>query len=480
MKRSGSSPRSWKRPPTVFGLRKEKARRWLHEYIRQAWELVEPDTEFVDNWHLRAISEHLEAVSGNQIRRLLINVPPRSMKSLSVSVFWPTWEWIERPHTRWLFSSYAAVLSTRDSLKCRRIIESRWYRERWGGAFRLTTDQNVKNRFENDKTGHRIATSVDGVATGDGGDIICVDDPHNVQEIHSDTTRESVLRWWDESMTSRFNNPKTGRAVIVMQRMHERDLSGHLLAKEMGWEHLCLPMEHDGRKRMTSLGPYDVRKEEGELLWPAHFDRKAVEELKKGMGSYSASGQLQQAPSPAGGGIFKRNDWRYYKAFPELREVVLSFDMAFKQLSDSDFVVGQAWGRKDADKYLLEQVRARMGFGASVQAVRQLKAKFPQARAILIEDKANGTAVIEVLKREIPGIISVEPEGGKITRAYAIQPEQEAGNIHLPDPVIAPWVGGFVEECSSFPLGANDDQVDAMTQAVNWFRRRVMPGCFVV
>lgn len=459
---------------------KEKARRWLHEYIRQAWALVEPDTEFADNWHLRAVTEHLEAVSAGRIRRLVINVPPRSMKSLAVSVFWPTWEWINRPSTRWLFASYAATLSTRDSLKCRRIIESRWYRERWGHSFRLTTDQNVKNRFENDRTGYRIATSVDGVATGDGGDVIVVDDPHNVREIHSDTTREGVLRWWDESMTSRFNDPKTGRAVLIMQRTHERDLSGHLLAKDMGWEHLCLPMEFDGKRRATSLGAYDLRKEEGELLWSSHFDRKAVEDLKAGMGAYAASGQLQQAPSPAGGGIFRREHWKYYKDLPSLQEVVLSFDMAFKQLADSDYVVGQAWGRKDADKYLLGQVRGRMGFGASVQAVRQMKAQYPRSSAVLIEDKANGTAVVETLKKEIPGIIAVEPAGGKVARAYAIQPQQEAGNIHLPDPSVAPWVGAFVEECSSFPLGANDDQVDAMTQAVNWLRGRVMPGIFFI
>jgi predicted phage terminase large subunit-like protein len=453
-------------------VQRETARRWLHEFIRQAWHVVEPDTPFADNWHLRAFSEHLEAVSMGKIRRLLINVPPRSMKSLAVSVFWPTWEWIDRPATRWLFASYAATLSTRDSLKCRRIIESRWYQQRWGRAFQLTTDQNVKNRFENDRTGYRIATSVDGVATGDGGDVIVVDDPHNVREIYSDTTRESVLRWWDEAMTSRFNDPKTGRAVIVMQRVHERDLSGHLLAKDMGWEHLCLPMEYDGGRRATSLGSYDLRKEEGELLWPAHFDKKAVEDLKKGMGSYSASGQLQQSPSPAGGGIFKRDHWRFYKAPPELKEIVLSFDMAFKQLSDSDFVVGQAWGRRDADKFLLGQVRGRMGFGASVQAVRQLKSRYPKATAILVEDKANGTAVVETLNREIAGIVAIQPEGGKVARAYAVQPEQEAGNIFLPDPAIAPWVGEFVQECSSFPLGANDDQVDAMTQALIWLKRR--------
>jgi predicted phage terminase large subunit-like protein len=457
---------------------KEQARRRLRQFIKQAWQVIEPDTAFADNWHLHAICEHLEAVSAGQIRRLIINIPPRSMKSLAVSVFWPTWEWVNRPSTRWLFASYAATLSTRDSLKSRRIVESPWYRERWGHLFSLTTDQNVKNRFENDRTGYRIATSVDGVATGDGGDIICVDDPHNVRDANSDQVRETALRWWDESMTSRFNDPRTGRAVIIMQRVHERDLSGHLLAKEMGWEHLCLPMEYDGKRRATSRGEYDPRTQEGELLWPAHFDRATVDELKKGMGSYASAGQLQQAPTPAGGGIFKRDHWKYYKVLPEKMEIALSFDMSFKALSDSDFVVGQAWGKVGADKYLLDQVRGRMGFGASVQAVRQLKAKFPRAVAVLVEDKANGTAVIETLKKEIAGIVAIEPEGGKVARAYAVQPQQEAGNVWLPDPTVSPWVGDFVEECAAFPKAPNDDQVDAFTQIINWWRGRTVPGLF--
>ena len=465
-------------PPSLDLIDKLIAEKSLHEYIKQAWQVVEPKDHFLDNWHIRAIAEHLEAVSAGQIRNLLINEPPRTTKSLLVSVFWPTWEWANRPETRWLFSSYAETLSTRDSLKCRRIIEGGWYRARWGSVFRLTGDQNVKTRFENDKTGYRIATSVGGTATGEGGDIVVIDDPHNLKEIHSDAAREGVLRWFDEVMPTRVNDPKTGRFVIVMQRGHERDLSGHILSKDLGYEHLCIPMEYDGKKRSTSLGGYDPRTEEGELLWEERFGKTEVEGLKKSLGSYSAAGQLQQSPSPAGGGILKREHWKYYKALPKLEETILSFDMTFKKLSDNDYVVGQAWGRAGADKFLLHQVRDRMGFSASLQAVRNLKGKYPGATAVLVEDKANGPAVIETLTKEIPGIIAIEPEGGKIARAYAVQPEQEAGNVYLPDPSIAPWVGEFVEECASFPNAPNDDQVDAFTQAVNWMRNRGTPGFF--
>lgn len=181
--------------------------------------MVEPGNAFISNWHIDAICEHLEAVSRFELQRLLINIPPRCMKSLTVGVFWPTWMWINRPETRWLCASYAQQLATRDSLKCRRIIESRWYQRNWGESFQLTSDQNQKTRFENDKTGYRLATSVGGTGTGEGGDFVICDDPHNVEQALSDTQREAALIWWDETMSTRLNDPKRGGMVIVMQRL---------------------------------------------------------------------------------------------------------------------------------------------------------------------------------------------------------------------------------------------------------------------
>ena len=454
------------------------AEKSLREFIKQAWHIVEPIAPYVEGWHIDSLCEHLEAVSAGQITRLLVNEPPRTMKSGLISVFWPTWEWATRPTTRWMFSSYSSGLSTRDSLRCRRIIESRWYQERWGNVYRLTGDQNVKTRYENDKAGYRLATSVGGSVVGEGADILVADDPNNLDEIHSDPVREGVNRWLDEVWSTRMNDPKTGRQVVVQQRGHERDATGHLLSQDVKWEHICLPMEFDGKRRSTSLGAYDPRKEAGELLWPERFDAVSLKELKTRLGSYGAAGQLQQTPSPAGGGILKRECWKYYKALPEkFDEIILSFDMTFKKMTDSDYVVGQGWGRKGADKYLLPvMIRERMGFAASCQAVRNLKGTYPKATAVLVEDKANGPAVIETLTKEIPGIIAIEPEGGKEARAFAIQPQQEAGNLYLPDPGIASWVEEFVGECTSFPRGANDDQVDACTQAVHWLSNRAVPG----
>jgi predicted phage terminase large subunit-like protein len=465
--------------PSREAVYKILAERSLREFIEQAWHIIEPLAPFVPGWHIDCLCEHLEAVSTGQINRLIVNEPPRTMKSGLISVFWPTWEWATRPTTRWMFSSYSMGLSVRDSLRCRRIIENPWYRARWGRTYQLTGDQNVKSRYENDKAGYRLATSVGGSVIGEGADILVCDDPNNLDEIHSDPVREGVNRWLDEVWSTRMNDPKTGRQVVVQQRGHDRDATGHLLSQDVKWEHILLPMEFDGKRRSTSLGPYDPRKEVGELLWPERFDAAVLKDLKTRLGSYGAAGQLQQSPAPAGGGIFKREHWRFYKARPmKFDEVVLSWDMTFKKTTDSDYVAGGAWGRVGADKYLLDRVKERMGFADSVKAVRAMKKRWPQAVAILVEDKANGPAIIETLQKEIPGVIAVNPEGGKEARAYAIQPEHEAGNLYLPDPSIAPWVDEYIGEMASFPRGANDDEVDQTTQAINWWRNRGTPGFF--
>ena len=404
----------------------------------------EPSTLFVPGFHIDAIVEHLEAVSYGQIRNLIINVPPRHMKSLLVSVFWPAWEWTRWPERRWLYSSYAASLSIRDSVKCRRLIESPWYQSRWGHVFSLTSDQNAKMRFDNNRSGYRLSTSVGGSVTGEGGDRIVCDDPHKVDDVESDTSRKAALDWWDVAMSTRVNDPKTSAMVIVMQRCHQRDLSGHLLEKG-NFEHLCLPAEYEGPGRITSIGYCDPRTELGELLWPERFGPKEIEELKINLGSYASAGQLQQRPSPAGGGIFKRHWFRYWQprganlppvlvrmpdgttrsieaieAPHRVDEQIQSWDCSFKDLQTSDYVVGQVWARLGAIFLLGDQVRARMDCPATVQAIRGLSDKWPATIAKLIEDKANGSAVIQMLGYEIPGLLPVNPQGGKVARAQAI------------------------------------------------------------
>ena len=426
------------------------------------------------------------------------------MKSLLVSVLWPAWEWTRWPERRWLYSSYAANLSSRDSLVCRRLIESSWYRARWGHIFVLTGDQNVKARFENNRSGYRLSVSVGGSVTGEGGDRLVCDDPHKVDEVLSDSIRTGTLDWWDTTMSTRVNDPKTTAMVVVAQRCHQQDLSGHLL-EQGGWEHLCLPAEYEGPSRTTSIGFTDPRKEPGELLWPERFGRREIEEMKISLGSYGTAGQLQQRPSPAAGGIFRRDWWRYYQpqgmnlppvivrlpdgtqtsivaieAPASVDEQIQSWDCSFKDLKTSDYVVGQAWGRIGSIFLLGHQIRGRMDFPATMKAIREMSEKWPQTFGKLIEDKANGSGLIQMLQHQIPGIIPVNPQGGKLTRARAISPLVEAGNVYLPHPDFAPWVPDFIEECAAFPNGAHDDQVDAMTQALlRWITMPVQPGFYL-
>lgn len=527
-------------------VKAEKARRSLYEFVRQAWSVVEPAQPFIDNWHIRAICEHLEAVTRGEIHYLLINVPPGHAKSLLVCVFWPAWVWINRPAWRGLFGSYSSDLSLRDSVKCRALIESPWYRLRFSDpvgegqtligspSWELSGDQNVKSYFTNTTTGARLALSVGGKATGFRGNTIVVDDPLNAQDAMSKLKRDEAIFWWDKVMSSRLNDLAHDSRVIIMQRLHEDDLSGHVLDQpgDVRYEHLCLPSEFETARRartyvekkehvpgcpgrgaprvydsvhpvtgevetLTVYGdcPCKTRKElfwidprtqEGELLFPELFPKKVLDEMKVPLGSAGYAGQHQQRPAPEDGERFKRSWWRFWKpdglapneqcprprkcyegparALPTIHQTVISLDCSFKDTDGTDYVVFQVWGTNKADRFLLDQVRGRLSFTATIQQFRLLCAKYPTAYKKLVEDKANGSAVIDTLTREIPGIVAVNPEGGKEARAAAIQPQVESGNVFLPEG--APWLEAFIDELASFPLGKNDDQVDAMSQAL--------------
>jgi len=453
----------------------------LREFIKCAWRIIEPKP-FVGNWHIDAVCEHLEAVTHGQIRNLIINIPPRHTKSMTVSVMWPAWEWgpKNQPQTRWLFTSYGSDLSVRDSVKCRRLIQSSWYQALWGNRFYLMGDQNAKERYNNNKNGYRIASSVGGVATGEGGDRLVVDDPHNIGQVTSDQIRENVNNWWDEVMTTRVNDPNEGGRVIIMQRSHDRDLVGHIKSKAgSAYEYLVLPSEYEPKSKcVTSIGFKDPRKHPGELLWKNRFNEAAIDALKQGLGSYAYAAQHQQRPSPIEGGLFKRQWWRYYKESPqqiakECEFLFQSWDLTFKDLKTSDYVVGQVWGVRGSDRILLDQVRDQLSFTASKQAIKNLSSKWPEAAGKYIEDKANGPAIIDDLRSEVPGLIAWNPETSKESRAISVTPECEAGNVMLPDPHTFRWVNDLIEELASFNKGAHDDQVDALTQALLIIRKKL-------
>jgi predicted phage terminase large subunit-like protein len=490
--------------PPRSAVKAELARRSLSEFIKQGWQVVEPETPLRWNWHIDAVSEHLEAVSKHQIQRLLINIPPGTMKSLIVSVFWPAWYWIDKPGTRGLFSSYAQDLALRDSVRCRSLITSDWYRSFFAdkGDWGLSGDQNVKSYFSNTRGGFRMALSVGGATTGFRGDLIVCDDPLNATDAYSEVQRATAIQWWDQAMSSRLNDLRTGARVIVQQRLHEDDLAGHVL-RQGGYEHLCLPSEYEPeRKSKTCIyvrnENYEVvekkhfwedpRTQPGELLFKTMFPREVLDRAKKDMGSDMYAGQHQQRPTAAEGGLFKRHWWKFWRhsygpppprplgctteiatLLPhKFDQVVMSVDAAFKGRKDAvekpDYVAIGVWGVLGADRFLLDVVWDQLTFTETLQKIRTMRKRHPTCRKVLVEDKANGPAIIDTLKGEMTGVIALTPEGGKEARAQAVTPQVESGNVYLPDG--AEWVPRYVDELASFPKGRHDDMVDQTSQVL--------------
>lgn len=474
----------------------------LHRFVRMAFPQVEP-TPFVDNWHIGILCEYLEAVSANEISRLVINVPPGTMKSLTCSVFWPLWEWIKRPTTKFMFASYDATLSARDGRRMLRVLQSKWFQKRFD--VRLTELRPAATDFDNIAGGYRFATSVAGKATGRHADIQVVDDPikpHDVRGSLAVTQKaiQAVSVWWRETMASRRSDPETFRRVIVMQRLHEDDLAGEML-REGGWTHLCLPMRAEPTKTCVCMDPEctpeDPRRSEGELLWPERFPEATVrEDETTGMGPSVAAAQNQQRPTPATGGIFQKSWFRYWhnragvpvpndpkfpcrdtecRVLPDSGTWLQSWDMTFKGTDGTDFVAGGVWLYVPPDAYLVHQVCARMSFVETLRAVVAMGKRFPLAFTRLVEDKANGPAVVSMLEKKVSGLVLVNPQGGKEARAHACSGLFEAGNVFIPHDAIAPWSPAYRAQVSTFPRGVNDDMVDQTTQALIRLQQRHVP-----
>lgn len=409
------------------------------------------------------------------------------MKSLNVSVFWPCWSWTRQPELRWMFGSYAEELALRDSVKCRRLVLSKWYQDRWGKLFALTGDQNQKRKFENDKGGYRLALGVGSGATGEGGDIIVVDDPHKVQEANSVAMLDDVARWWDQTMSTRGNDPKKVRKVIVMQRLHERDLVGHVLGKmkENGeqWEHLCLPEEYEGNKYFTSLGWSDPRSEPGELLWPQRLGTQEVETLKVTLGPTAWAGQYQQRPSPVGGAIYLARWWgegenRYDPDDNKLTIVGrwLSVDTALKSEEANDFSACTVWNMLADYRLALAGVwKDKLQFPDLVQKLESLALENDQdrmLRGIIIEDKQSGTSAVQTLREILPDwiaqkIIPWTPKGDKEYRGRQASLWCERGRVLLPFPSESvPWLFSFEDGLYKFPAAAHDDVEDTVSQII--------------
>jgi predicted phage terminase large subunit-like protein len=477
--------------PSLTDIRSEKARRHLRHFVRQAWPILEPETKLTWGWHMDAVCDHLEAVANGEIRQLLINIPPGHGKSLLVSVFFPAWMWLRKPSWRAVFASYKGELANRDAAKCRDVIASNWYQESFCPAWRLKGDQNVKSMFGNTMTGMRQSIGVGGGSTGFRGDAVIVDDPLKADEFPSPESLEKVISWWTFQMSSRLNDMRKSARIVIMQRLHERDLSGYILERG-GYEHLCLPSEYNPAIHCsTSIGFEDPRTEQGELLFPERFDETVIAEAKTDLGPYGYSGQHDQAPTPSGGGLIKRHQIGYWYphdedppepvrvltsdgvVFCEQRHLptnvgghIQSWDLAFKGKTTSDPISGQVWASKGSNAFLLDRIGGQMDIVETIEAILELTRRWPETGAKYVEDKANGPAVMRLLRDKVTGLIPVQPNGGKEARVHAVVPYFAAGNVWLPHPSLYPWVADVVAQFTSFPTAPHDDDVDAMTQAL--------------
>jgi predicted phage terminase large subunit-like protein len=450
----------------------------LASFSRAAWKVLEPSTPLIWNWHLDLICEYLTLARDRVIRRLIINVPPQTSKSRFVTTFYPCWTWVTVPSRRFMAVSYSggpSGLSTQHSIDRRRILQSEWFQQTFPDRVKFADDQNQKQQYENLAGGRMIATSTGGTATGKGVHDIILDDLINPKEADSEAERTAATNFLDTTIRTRLSDQITGVIIIVEQRTHEMDPTGHVMMKEPGvWTQIRLPMEAEEEERWVfPISGRVVERKKGELLWPERFPKNVTASLKIGLGGRAYAGQYQQRPTPAEGTIIKRQWLRYWKVLPEkFDQVAFSLDCAFKDTKGSSRVCLSVYGRIGARKLLLDQVCDHMDFVETQRAMVSMTANHPEAVAKWVEDKANGAAIISSLKAKIPGLIAVEPDGSKEARMYAVSPEYEAGNVEYPDPNMPgfAWVHEHVEEILRFPNEPND-RGDAESQALNELRK---------
>lgn len=488
----------------------------LLAFVRYFWQVLEPGTNFREGWALEAMCEHLEAVTYGEITKLLINVPPGFMKSLLTDVFWPAWEWgpMDLDHVRYVAFSYSSTLTERDNGKFAVLLQSPEFRAMYPHVELI---QSGAKKVSNAKHGWKLATSVGGVGTGERGDRIILDDPHNVKESESEKVRRETIRWFRESMSSRLNDMENGAKVVIMQRVNEEDVAGTIITDLGDWCHLLIPMEyvwgHDGEggPPVTTIGWSDPRWREtpeecdGELAWPEHFPERVIPSMKKDAGPYAWAAQYQQTPEARGGGIFKREWWQPWEPadgkFPPFNYVIVSLDSAFTEKEENDPSAAVVLGIfENAQGYnrvmLMHAWRRRLQFsGPKVVPQpgekafhfreRQQKAwglvewcadtcnRF-KADRLLIEAKASGISAAQSLGNSHPhagwAVQLIDPKGlDKHARAIAVQPSFSQEMVYVPYP-LRQWGEITIDEMAVFPKGKYKDLTDAMTQGIKHLR----------
>ena len=456
----------------------------LLNFMVGAWDVVNPGQEFLYNWHLLLICEYLMAVSKGKIKRLILNILPRYSKSTMVSQMWPCWEWAAlNPSQTWVFSSYAANLSTFQSIKRRDILISEWFQGYWGDRIQFREDHNKKADFMNQAHGAMYSTSTGGSVTGMGGNRLVIDDPTDPQQALSDTVRTTTNTWFPNTFQSRLNDKINGTIVMIQQRLHQQDMTGFLtkldsheldgmVLQNNGWVLIRIPLicERDE----TIYSPLDGRKiwefHEGEILWPSREGPEQIEEYKQN--EYTFFSQMQQRPTSITGAMFQRDWVQSYDVLPHNIDAwIMSVDTTFKgktKLDKNDFVAIEVWAYKRPYMYLDHVVREKLSFTQSVEAIRTVLSAYPNISTKLIEDSANGEAIIDSLQQEIGGFLPWPAVGNKSIRAAAVTPYWKGKQVFVRN---APWRLDFDTELLNFPGVQHDDQVDAMSQALDYINR---------
>lgn len=483
----------------------------LIDFSEYIWPVVEPAIPFIRGWAIDAIADHLQAVTEGHIKRLLMNVPPGFTKSLMTDVFWPAWEWGPRdmPWLRYVCASYSNHLTERDNMRCRNIVISDRYQRMWSPRFKISNEQFTKIKFANDKTGWKLATSVGGIGVGERGDRFIIDDPNNTMDMESAQVRDTTNLWFTEVVPDRLNNPQKSAIVIIQQRLHEDDVSGVALSREMGYTHLCVPMYYvpriyvngfDAEGQIRTFLDDDVdkvqeddifwadpRQEDGELAWNERFPLQVCTDLERDKGPYAWAGQYMQSPEPRGGSIIKRDFWQDWSnpKFPPLEYILASVDTASTDKEENDPSALTVWGlfRDDNNNpkiMLLYAWQERLQFHELVQKIMDTCSISPRPKGtpqfpvdkVLIEAKANGISVGQEIHRLIRGTgkfgVELNPvEGDKYARLLSVQHLFSDEMIFAPKKAYADMV---INQCALFPKGSRDDLVDSTSQALRYLR----------
>jgi predicted phage terminase large subunit-like protein len=454
-------------PELLAKVRAETARRSFKTFVREVWPVIEPGTPLIWGWSMDAVCEHLEAVARGEIRRLLINIPPGSSKSRLTRVAFPTWRWVSDPYHKFLSASYALDLTIRDNLDARRIVTSDWYTSTFGLS--IAEDDGGKTGFSLSTLGSLKAVTVGGKTTGFRGDTFIIDDPINVQDANSPVERAKALEWFKEAAQNRINNATTSAIVVIMQRVHEEDVSA--LAVEMGYERLVIPMRWDEQFRhTTSIGWTDPRTVEGELMFPERFPQEWVDRTETNMGPYAFASQYQQTPVPRKGAMFQVDRIALLPALPEDTYIsVRAWDLAGTQGAGAYSVgVRMRYGRNSRKFFIDDVKRAQLSSGAVRALILDTAVSDGvETKIILPKDPGQaGVAQIEDLTAMLAGFnVRAEAQSGsKELRAEPFAGHVENGHVSILQDV---WTKALIEELRFFPKGRYMDQVDASSSAFN-------------